>query len=122
MTTEPDELPPLSGPAPELADELELALALAGAGVPEELEELLLEQALTAATPTTASAAIPLLAEILMVIGVSSVGGLFSSGLLTSAGRRNQPSQNGKASGGLTRQEAPSAFRQQALFALAVTG
>src|ERR1700733_3269285 len=63
MTTEPDEVPPPSGLEPELADELELAAA----GV-DVLEELLLEQADTAAMPATARAAIPLLAEILMVI------------------------------------------------------
>jgi hypothetical protein len=89
MTTEPDEVLPLSGLEPELADEFEPAPA----GV-DVLEELLLEQAVTAATPTTASVAIPLLAEILMLIWVSLRTGLFSSGLLASAGRRNQPSQN----------------------------
>jgi hypothetical protein len=63
MTTEPDELPP-SGLEPEFADELEPA-----AGV-DVLEELLLEQAVTVAMPTTARAATPLLTEILMVIWV----------------------------------------------------
>jgi len=89
MTTEPDGVLPPSGLALELADVLEPALAAV-----EVLEELLLEQAVTAAMPTTASAAIPLLAEILMVIWVSLRMGLFSFGLLASAGRRDQPSQN----------------------------
>jgi hypothetical protein len=70
MTTEPDEAPPPSGLALELAAEPELEPPPAGAPVLEEpvLEEPLLEQAVTAAMPTTASAAIPLLAEILMAI------------------------------------------------------
>jgi hypothetical protein len=59
---------------PELADELVLALALVAAG-DDVLEELLLEQAVTAAMPATARAAIPLLAEILMVIWISLRGG-----------------------------------------------
>jgi hypothetical protein len=70
MTTEPDEVPPPSGLEPELADELEPAAAAV-----DVLEELLLEQAVTAAMPTTARAAIPLLAEILMVNGLPSVRG-----------------------------------------------
>jgi hypothetical protein len=66
---------------PELADEP------AAAGV-DVLEELLLEQAVTAAMPTTARAAIPLLAEILMVIWTSLRTGLFSLACLhRSAGR-----------------------------------
>jgi hypothetical protein len=70
MTTEPDEAPPPSGLALELAAELEPPPA--GVPVLEDpvLEVLLLEQAVTAAMPTTASAAIPLLAEILMAIWV----------------------------------------------------
>jgi hypothetical protein len=63
MTTEPDEVPPPSGLEPELADELEPVAA--GVEVPEEL---LLAQAVTAVMPRTASAAMPLLAEILMVM------------------------------------------------------
>src|ERR1700722_12595741 len=66
MTTEPDEVPPPSGLEPELGAELEPAVA----GV-DVLEELPLEQAVTAAMPTTARAAIPLLAEILIVIWTS---------------------------------------------------
>jgi len=66
MTTEPDEVPPPSGLEPELADEL----GPAAVGV-DVLEELLLEQAVTAAMPTTARAAMPLLAEILLVIWTS---------------------------------------------------
>jgi hypothetical protein len=63
MITDPDEVPPPSGLEPELADEPEPAAA----GV-EVLEELLLAQAVTAARPRTASAAMPLLAEILLVM------------------------------------------------------
>jgi hypothetical protein len=63
MTTEPDEVPPPRGLEPELADELEPAAD----GV-EVLEELLLAQAVTAVMPRTARAAIPLLAEIFMVM------------------------------------------------------
>jgi hypothetical protein len=62
-TTEPDEPPPLSGLAAEL-DEDELAADAA-------VDELLLEQAVTAAMPMTANAAIPLFAVILSVIWVS---------------------------------------------------
>jgi hypothetical protein len=65
MTTEPEAAPPLSGllfEALPLADEL--ADALADDGADDELEELLLEQAVTAARPRTASAAIPPVAGI----------------------------------------------------------
>jgi hypothetical protein len=85
MTTEPDEVPPPSGLEPELADELELAAA----GV-DVLEELPLEQAVTAAMPTTARAAIPLLAEILMVIWIPSVR-VIQFGLLTPVSRKKHP-------------------------------
>jgi hypothetical protein len=61
MTTVPDELPPLSGLLAPLVD---VALLVDEAPVVEEL----LEQAVTAARPTTASAAIPLAAVILNVI------------------------------------------------------
>src|SRR5262249_839018 len=44
----------------------------------DAFEEPLLEQAVTEAMPTTASAAIPLLAEILMVIWVPSAWGCYS--------------------------------------------
>jgi len=70
---------------PELADELELAAA----GV-DVLEELPLEQAVTAAMPTTARAAIPLLAEILMVIWIPSVR-VIQFGLLTPVSRKKHP-------------------------------
>jgi hypothetical protein len=59
----------------------------------EELEEVLLEQAVTVAMPTTASAAIPLLAQILMVIWISSVG-VTQFGLLTPVSRKKHPDQN----------------------------
>jgi hypothetical protein len=63
-TTEPDEPPPLSGLEP-LPDADALADVLPAAAADDELEELLLEHAVTAARPMTASAAIPLVAEIL---------------------------------------------------------
>jgi len=87
MITEPAE-PPLSGLEPELADEL----ALAAADV-DVLAELLLEQAVTAAMPTTARAAIPVLAEILVVMGTSLRRGIHC-GLLTPVSRRKHPDQN----------------------------
>ena len=88
MITEQAELPPLSGLEPELADELELAAADV-----DVLEELLLEQAVTAAMPTTARAAIPDLAEILVVMGTSLRRGIHF-GLLTPVSRRKRPDQN----------------------------
>jgi hypothetical protein len=87
MTTEPDEVPPPSGLEPELADEP----VAAGVGV---LGELLLEQAVTAAMPTTARAAIPLLAEILMVIWTSFRTGVIQFDLLTPVSRKRHPDQN----------------------------
>jgi hypothetical protein len=89
MTTEPDEVPPPSGLEPELAEEL----GPAAAGV-DVLEEPLLEQAVTAAMPTTARAAIPLLAEILMVIWTSLRTGVIQFGLLTPVSRKRHPDQN----------------------------
>src|ERR1700744_5265613 len=71
-TTEPDAVPPPSGLEPELAEELAL-VDPAAAGV----EELLLEQAATAARPTTASAARPLLGEIVKVMWISLSGVVF---------------------------------------------
>jgi hypothetical protein len=71
----------------ELLDEDELELAEA------ELDELLLEHAETAAMPTTASAAIPLLAEILIVILVSFRMGLSIRSWLACAGRRVSPAR-----------------------------
>jgi hypothetical protein len=64
--TDPDEVPPPSGLEPVLDDADDAPVE-----ADEELEELLLEQAVTVAMPTTASAAIPLLALILMVIWIS---------------------------------------------------
>jgi hypothetical protein len=65
---------------------LVLALALLDAGA-DELEELLLEHAVTAATPMTASAAIPLLTVILRVIWVSFRTGWFIRTWPACAGR-----------------------------------
>src|SRR3984885_7625749 len=106
MTTEPDEVPPPSGLEPELADELELAAA----GV-DVLEELPLEQAVTAAMPTTARAAIPLLAEILMVIWIPSVRAFSLACLHQSAGRStpiNPEKTQVRVLPGLTVGSAPS--------------
>src|ERR1700753_3858322 len=62
MTTEPDELPPLSGLDPPEEDEAE------DDAVPEAPGLALLGHAATAARPRTANAAIPLFAAILTVI------------------------------------------------------
>jgi hypothetical protein len=85
--TDPDEVPPPSGLEPVLDD-----VDDAPVEADEELEEVLLEQAVTVAMPTTASAAIPLLAPILMVIWIS-LRGVTQFGLLTPVSRKKHPDQ-----------------------------
>jgi hypothetical protein len=86
--TVPDEVPPPSGLEPVLDDADDALVEAAG-----ELEELPLEQAVTVAMPTTASAAIPLLALILTVIWIPSVG-VTQFGLLTPVSRKKHPDQD----------------------------
>src|SRR6185437_14869756 len=100
MTTVPEDPPParglLSVAALLLAGALALALPAALLGELAELL-LLLEQAVTAARPMTASAATPLVAVIRSVIWVSfRICRLFGLGLLAQASRGKQPGKAGE--------------------------
>jgi hypothetical protein len=87
--TDPDEVPPPSGLEPVLDDADDAPVEADG-----ELEELPLEQAATVAMPTTASAAIPLLAQNLMVIWISFRTGVTQFGLLTPVSRKKHPDRD----------------------------
>src|SRR5690348_8085396 len=97
MTTVPEDPPPARGlllvAAALLAGALALALPAALLGELAELL-LLLEQAVTAVRPMTASAATPLVAVIRSVIWVSfRICWLFGLGLLAQASRGEQPGE-----------------------------
>ena len=84
ITTLPEAAPPPSGLLAPLEEAVALVLPV---GADDELEELLLEHAVTAARPMAASAATPLVAAILRVIWVSFRKGWFIRSWPACAGR-----------------------------------